>query len=335
LKEVAFDRAPAEDLTAILTANMFLPLNFSFLSHSLAVAASVTGSDNVSDVELLGRYPVVVSVAAGLLSLGLICDIYLFFRFTRSLAIHEPTTDKSLFKIEPKPWGMDDLLFAIGVVVLVWVATEGTFLGALKLAHVDEESALPWLLLLDMLLRVVFLFGFVVFFRRRGLDWQQAVGLKRKPPLQAVAFGGIFFLAMLPPLAIVFPVCAKLCHVFGIKDTPQDVADLLATSDSTFVVVLIVVFAIAIAPVFEEFFFRGFAYPALKQRWGTWRALVIVSAAFAAIHLHVPSLGPLFALAIGLGLSYEFTGSLLAPITVHALFNATNVGMLLYIRSHS
>jgi membrane protease YdiL (CAAX protease family) len=101
------------------------------------------------------------------------------------------------------------------------------------------------------------------------------------------------------------------------------------------VVVSIVAFAVAVAPVFEEFFFRGFAYPALKQRWGTWRALVIVSAAFAAIHLHVPSLGPLFALAIGLGLSYEFTGSLLAPITVHALFNTVNVGMLLYVRAHS
>ena len=85
----------------------------------------------------------------------------------------------------------------------------------------------------------------------------------------------------------------------------------------------------------KSFFFRGFAYPGLKQRWGTWPALVIVSAAFAAIHLHLPSLGPLFALAMGLGLSYEFTGSLLAPITLHALFNATNVGMLLYVRVHS
>ena len=277
----------------------------------------------------------IVTVGAVLLSLGVICDIYLVFRLMRSLANPEPTVDESLLKIEPKPWGMDDLLFAIGALALVWVVCEGTVLGAFKLAHVDQDSALPWLLLVEMLLRVVFLFGFVVVFRRRGIDWRQAVGLRRKPPLHAIAFGGIFFLAMLPPLAVVFPVWAELCHVFHIKDTPQDVADLLATSDSTLVVVAIVAFAIAVAPVFEEFFFRGFAYPALKERWGTWRALVIVSAAFAAIHLHVPSLGPLFVLAIGLGLAYEFTGSLLAPITMHALFNAVNVGMLLYIRSRS
>ncbi len=270
-----------------------------------------------------------------LLFLGVVCDIYLVFCFLRSLANPEPTADESLLKIEPKPWGIDDLLFAMGAMALVWVVCEGTLLGVFKLAHVDQDGALPWFLILEMMLRVAFLFGFVAVFRQRGIDWRQAMGLRRKPPLQAIAFGGIFFLAMLPPLAVVFPVCAQVCRYLGIKDTPQDVADLLTNSDSTLVVVAIVAFAIAVAPVFEEFFFRGFAYPALKQRWGTWRALVIVSAAFAAIHLHVPSLGPLFVLAIGLGLSYEFTGSLLAPITLHALFNAVNVGMLLYIRSQS
>lgn len=314
---------------------MFFLLNLSFLSRPLAVIATAVDSGNLSDAEQLGHYPVIVAVAAILFSLGLICDIYLLLRLTRSLAIPEPTAEQTLLKIESKPWSVDDLLFAIGALVVAWVVTEGAVWGALKLAHVDQESAMPWLLLADMMLRVVFLFGFVAFFRRRGTDWRQAVGLAHKPPLQAIALGAIFFLAMIPPLAVVFPVSAKICHLFGIKDSPQDVADLLANSDSTFVVVSIVAFAVAVAPVFEEFFFRGFAYPALKQRWGTWRALVIVSAAFAAIHLHVPSLGPLFALAIGLGLSYEFTGSLLAPITVHALFNTVNVGMLLYVRAHS
>ena len=314
---------------------MFHPLNFFPFPQSLALLTSAMGSGSLSDAELLGRYPAIVTAGAVLLSLGLICDIYLFVRFARTLAIREPAEQPSLLKIEAKPWSVDDLLFAIGALIITWVVAEGAVAGAFKLAHVEQETALPWLLLLEMLLRIVFLFGFVAFFRRRGIDWRLAVGLRRNLTLRAVAFGGIFFLAMLPPLAVVFPVSAKICHVFGIKDTPQDVADLLATSDSTFVVVIIVAFAVAVAPVFEEFFFRGFAYPALKQRWGTCWALVIVSAAFAAIHLHVPSLGPLFALAIGLGLSYEYTGSLLAPITVHALFNAVNVGMLLYIRSQS
>ena len=301
----------------------------------MAFLATAVGSGNLSDAEMLERYPAIVTAGAILLSLGLICDLYLLFRLTRSLATRDPTADGSLFKIEPKPWGLDDVLFAIGAVVIVWVATEGTVLLAFKLAHVDEAGALPWLLLVEIFLRAAILFGFVEFFRRRGVDWRAAVGLRHQPPLHAIASGGIFFLAILPPLAAVFAASAALCRVFGIDDTAQPIADLLATSNSTVVVGLIVTFAIVVAPVFEEFFFRGFTYPALKQRWGTWRALTLVSAVFAAIHLHVPSLGPLFALSVGLGLSYEFTGSLLAPITMHALFNVTNVGMLLYVRSHS
>jgi len=99
--------------------------------------------------------------------------------------------------------------------------------------------------------------------------------------------------------------------------------------------VLVSLFAVIVAPVFEELFFRGFVYPVLKQRWGTWKALATVSAIFAVIHQHVPSMGPLFTLALGLGLAYELTGSLLAPIAVHALFNTMNVAVLLYVRAHS
>jgi membrane protease YdiL (CAAX protease family) len=143
------------------------------------------------------------------------------------------------------------------------------------------------------------------------------------------------FLAILPPLAVAFAAYSQFCHLVGIKETAQDVADMLASSDSMAVVVLIAGFAIAVAPVFEEFLFRGFAYPVLKQRWGAWRALLVVSAVFAAIHFHLPSLGPLFALGVGLGLAYEASGSLLAPITMHALFNAANVAMVLYVRIHS
>ena len=93
-------------------------------------------------------------------------------------------------------------------------------------------------------------------------------------------------------------------------------------------------FALVVAPVFEEFFFRGFAYPALKEHLGSVRALVIVSAAFAASHLHGPSFVPLFVLALGLGLAYELTGTLLTPITMHAVFNSTMIVQLFYQRAH-
>lgn len=311
---------------------MCFPLNFPPL---LAVAAAAIGSGSLSEEELVSRYPIVANSVVILLSLGLICDLYLLYRFARPSPADGQVPEAPRLKIDTKPWDMHDLFLAAGALVLALVAGQLAVTLALKIAHMDEDSAMPWLLATDMVLRIAILFGFVEFFRRRSIDWRLALGLRRGSPLRAVGWGAIFFLAVLPPVMGVFVVYSKFCQLVGIKNEPQPISDLLASSDSMAVVTLIAAFAVTIAPVFEEFLFRGFAYPALKRRWGTWRALTIVSAVFAVIHFHKPTMGPLFALSIGLGLAYELTGSLLAPITMHALFNAANVAMILYIRAHS
>ncbi len=313
---------------------MYFPLNV-FL-QSLAVATTTAGMDNLSEPQLIARYPAIAATTAVLLSAGLICDLYLLFRFARPTLSNYPSTDNGpTLKIDPKPWNMRDLLAAASSLILVLVAGELVVTLIFYLAHRDQDGALPWLLATDMTLRVVILFAFVAAFRQRGIDWRRAIGLRGISPAKSIAFGAMAFLAILPPLAIAFAVCSQVCHLVGIKEETQPIADLLASSDSMAVVVLIAGFAVAVAPVFEEFLFRGFAYPVLKQRWGAWRALLVVSAVFAAIHFHLPSLGPLFAFAIGLGLAYEASGSLLAPITMHALFNTANVALVLYVRAHS
>lgn len=299
------------------------------------LAAMALGSGTLSERELIARYPAIAAAVTLLLSLGLLADLYLLAKFARPAPSNGQVTNAPLLKIGSKPWSLHDVLYVSGALVLVFGVVEGIAMLIVKFARVDEAVALPWLLGMDMLLRLAALFGFVELFRHRHIDWGAALGLRREPPLRALGLGAVFFLAVLPPLAVVFTVYSKFCHLVGIKDEPQPISDLLTTSDSMISVALIVIFAIVVAPVCEELFFRGFAYPALKQRWGIWAALTTVSAVFAIIHLHLPSLGPLFALALGLGLSYELTGSLLAPITMHALFNATNVAVLLYVRTHS
>ncbi len=302
----------------------------------LAVAATSAGPDHLSEPELIARYPAIAAATILLLSAGLICDLYLLFRFARPALSPTPSTASApALKIDPKPWNMRDLLVAASALILVLVGGELVVTLTFRLIHRDPDGAWPWLLATDMTMRVAILFAFIAAFRQRGIDWRRAIGLRGTSPAKSIGFGAMCFLAILPLLAIAFAVYSQFCHLVGIKETAQDIADVLASSDSMVVVVLIAAFAITVAPVFEEFLFRGFAYPVLKQRWGTWRALMVVSAVFAAIHFHLPSLGPLFTLAVGLGLAYELSGSLLAPITMHALFNAANVAVVLYVRAHS
>jgi hypothetical protein len=75
-------------------------------------------------------------------------------------------------------------------------------------------------------------------------------------------------------------------------------------------------------------------FPFIKQLGWPKLAWFGTSFLFALIHLNVPTFVPLFVFALALTWLYERTDNLLAPITAHALFNATNLVMLLYQLQH-
>jgi len=59
----------------------------------------------------------------------------------------------------------------------------------------------------------------------------------------------------------------------------------------------------------------------LKRFAGALPALVFSALLFSSIHMHIPSLLPLFLLGCVLTLAYELSGSLLVPMAMHAIFN--------------
>ncbi len=87
--------------------------------------------------------------------------------------------------------------------------------------------------------------------------------------------------------------------------------------------------AVVVAPLVEEFVFRGYLYPVFRRYLGAGAGVLLNSALFAGVHLHLPSLAPLFVLSVCLTLAYEASGSLLVPIAMHALFNSFNVALLI------
>jgi membrane protease YdiL (CAAX protease family) len=55
-------------------------------------------------------------------------------------------------------------------------------------------------------------------------------------------------------------------------------------------------------------------------------AIIVTAVLFAAVHFPQPqSIPAIFLLALGLGYAYERTGSLVAPIVMHMIFNAVNM----------
>jgi len=81
--------------------------------------------------------------------------------------------------------------------------------------------------------------------------------------------------------------------------------------------------AACVAPVAEEFFFRGLLQTMLLGTLGSrWRAIVLTSIAFGMVHFPQPHAVPaLIFLAIILGYAYERSGTIMVPVAIHALFN--------------
>jgi membrane protease YdiL (CAAX protease family) len=98
----------------------------------------------------------------------------------------------------------------------------------------------------------------------------------------------------------------------------------------------VVAFAVLVAPVTEEWFFRGFLFPALRNRMGFAAAALLSSAAFGVVHVEIVEAGPnLYAVPATtlLGLAAcalrERTGGMIAPIVFHTAYNGIAMAVVL------
>ena len=94
----------------------------------------------------------------------------------------------------------------------------------------------------------------------------------------------------------------------------------------------LIAMATLVAPIAEEFIFRGYLYGVMRRFLGRIPGIALSSLLFAAMHLHLPSMPGLTVLAVALCLLYERTGSLWANIMVHATFNTISIVMLLIFK---
>lgn len=76
-----------------------------------------------------------------------------------------------------------------------------------------------------------------------------------------------------------------------------------------------------LAPLGEEFFFRGMLQRLLYQSVSAWLAVLIPATLFAIVHLQIDNLVPIFMLALAMGWIYHRTRQLWITIVGHFTFN--------------
>lgn len=172
---------------------------------------------------------------------------------------------------------------------------------------------------------LVILIG-VFYHRRRSGREQLGLSWRRMPAMAGLSV--LLYLASIPILWFYSALYQIFLHQLGCNLYLQDVAQIFLVPASTLEKVAMYFVAIIVAPVFEEFLFRGVLLPWAIRRAGFWPGVVVVSFFFAGMHLHLPSFLPLFILSAMFCIAYARTRSLLVPIGMHACFNAVTVVLL-------
>ena len=93
------------------------------------------------------------------------------------------------------------------------------------------------------------------------------------------------------------------------------------------VVALTVLLAVVMAPLAEELFFRGWLYTSLRARFSFVTALTVTSVLFGLAHFEKTGIYALAVMPVGfvLGFVRERTGSVVATIAIHAIYNGAAV----------
>jgi hypothetical protein len=138
----------------------------------------------------------------------------------------------------------------------------------------------------------------------KGLAWGVGLGL----PLFVVAMGLAY-------------VSEKIIQPTRVDYVGRALSKTSSGGVSISLIILLVLALVVLAPVSEEIFFRGYLYPALRNRMDAQPAMILNSLIFAAVHFELVGFLSRFVLAYGLCYVYERNRTIAAPVLGHALYN--------------
>ncbi|MDN3506233.1 MAG: CPBP family intramembrane metalloprotease [Simkaniaceae bacterium] len=159
---------------------------------------------------------------------------------------------------------------------------------------------------------------------------------RERPPANPIEGDlGLGFLAWFlsfPFVSILGEVLDKVLKSYGLDGYEQTAVKFVkAAMGSPFSIFFVLVSVLILAPLIEEYLFRGVLQTYCRKWLGSGAAILISALCFALFHYaptqglgNIPLLLSLFFLGGYLGFLYERQGSLWAPIGLHMTFNAVS-----------
>lgn len=179
----------------------------------------------------------------------------------------------------------------------------------------------------NFLLMIFVVLAIVTFLQLRRFDLASLGGFSRISFIRTLSSGAIL-LFFAYPLILWSDIITQ--RLFRGGSSKQNIVEFFSGSRTIDQRIMIIVFAVAIAPVIEEFLFRFFLYNVFKRYFGRLLGVILSALLFAAAHAHFPSFVPLFVLGGCFAVAYEWSGSILVAMTMHSLFNSVTLTALAF-----
>lgn len=255
--------------------------------------------------------------AANLLALlYLLLSVYVYISLIRQIGAR-----KSVPASWPtKAFGLPEAILAAALVLFLLLNVSASA------SHPSVEIS-PRNLLANLLFTVFVVLFIMTFLQLRGFDLSSLAGFFKIGFVRVVGTGIILLLAAYPLIALANSITQRF---FGGGSSRQNIVELFSGSPTIEQRIMIIVFAVAIAPVVEEFLFRFFLYGVIKRYLGLFLGISVNALLFAAAHAHFPSFAPLFVLGCCFTVAYEWSGSILVAMMMHSLFNSVTLVVLAF-----
>src|SRR4026209_263002 len=182
-------------------------------------------------------------------------------------------------------------------------------------------------LLANFLLTGCVVLVIITFLQFRGFDVSSLGGFFRLSFISTLSTGAILLVFAYPLILLSDAITQRL---FGGGSSKQNIVEFFSGSRTIEQRIMIIVFAVAIAPVVEEFLFRFFIYGVLRRYFGRLLGVTFSALLFAAAHAHLPSFAPLFVLGGCFAIAHQWNASIPVAMTMHSLFNSLTLTALAF-----
>jgi hypothetical protein len=153
--------------------------------------------------------------------------------------------------------------------------------------------------------------------RKKGGEIRKLLGLDKNPALRGLAWALTAF-AVYFWVTIVVSLLVSFIPGFN-SEQEQNVGFNDVTTVSEYIMAFVGL--VILPPIFEEVLFRGYLFGRLRRYIGFWFSTIVTSIAFGLVHGQWNVGVDTFVLSIFLCFLREYTGSLWAPMLLHALKN--------------